>query len=337
MKTLINRVHDSIIQHNLIPSGSKIILGLSGGPDSIFLLHALLPLHRNKTATIIAAHLDHEWRKDSFKDVEFCKQLTNSLGIQLVTAKISELSLNVKYNGSQEDMGRRMRRHFFTTVRMQENANKVALAHHADDQQETFFIRLLRGTSLTGLTCMQPEQDGYIRPLLGISKKEILAYLDEHKIVYLTDPTNDSENYLRNRIRKRIIPELTAVDHRFEKNFEKTLNRLQETERFFDKLAKQTCDSIIASNNKSLSINPFLDLDIVMQHRVLIEWLCAHQVNFPVTEAFLYEIIRFFNNKKNNLHQIHENWIIEKKADKALIQANLLTGDAIKPCFKETA
>ncbi len=138
-------------QHNLIPPHATLIVGLSGGPDSVLLLHYLAALAHTHNLTLIAAHLDHEWRPDSYKDVEFCQELTQRLGIKLVASKLSDLSLSRKFNGSKEEYARSMRRHFLEQIQHQYHANFIALAHHADDQQETFFIRMMRGTSLSGL------------------------------------------------------------------------------------------------------------------------------------------------------------------------------------------
>src|SRR5579872_4562008 len=238
MKPLFQRINSYISQHNLIPPNSTIILGLSGGPDSVFLAHLLADMQKKGLCTVIAAHLDHQWRTDSANDVQFCQALAEQLGITFVSTSIDNLSLSVKFNGSKEEMGRRMRRHFFEQVKNEHEAHAIALAHHADDQQETFFIRLLRGASLTGLTGMKPHHGDYIRPLLEISKAEILDYLTAHQITYLIDPTNESDAYLRNRIRNTVIPALTATDNRFSANFMATLHRLQETEEFLDHLTE---------------------------------------------------------------------------------------------------
>lgn len=312
MKNLISRVHDSIAEHNLIKSGAKIIIGLSGGPDSVFLAHALLPLHKQGVCTLIAAHLDHEWRADSHNDAQFCQKFAQLLGIQLITKKSSDLSLNVKFNGSQEEIGRTMRRHFFRTIKEQENADAIALGHHADDQQETFFIRLMRGTSLTGLIGMRPYADGYIRPLLTITKEEILAYLHTHSIAYVQDPTNTSENYLRNRLRKNVLPALKLADKRFDTNFSATLQRLHSAEQLLEKISQETFATVSFNDGNSLNMQAFLKLDPCLQQRILIHWFSRLRVPFPPSEAFLLEVMRFLKKGSSKTHQIHHTWHLEQ-------------------------
>ncbi len=140
---MIKQIDAFIAQYNLLPAGSTVVLGLSGGPDSVFLLHLLA----DKNIKLIAAHLDHEWRADSADDVTFCKKLAQKYNVPFITAKASELKRTFKWDGSQEQLGRAMRRHFFATVAAAHATDSIALAHHAQDQQETFFIRLMRGRS----------------------------------------------------------------------------------------------------------------------------------------------------------------------------------------------
>ncbi len=158
-----------------------------------------------------------------------------------------------KHNGSQEEYGRRLRRHFFEQILREYNADSVALAHHAQDQEETFFIRLIRGSSLTGLTSIKPKNGPYIRPLLETPKAEILAWLHTNNIPYALDKTNESPDYLRNRIRLNVLPALRICDERFEANFLTTLNRLKTTEDFLERLTQKAFEKIttkhIAKNN----------------------------------------------------------------------------------------
>src|SRR5260221_9609791 len=149
-----------------------------------------------------------------------------------------------------------MRRYFFEKVLQEHNADCIALAHHAQDQEETFFIRLIRGSSLTGLTAIKAKHGHYIRPLLETNKSDILAWLHENNIPYATDTTNDSSDYLRNRIRMNVLPALRTCDDRFATNFLSTLNRLQSTEQFLEQLTLKTFEDIsyIQTNQRYINI-----------------------------------------------------------------------------------
>lgn len=295
-------------KHTLISPGQTIIIGLSGGPDSIFLLYYLLNKKQAYNLTIIAAHLNHEWRDSAHKDAELCAFLCRQLAIPLISKRISELNITIKPSGSKEQDARRARQAFFAQLIKDYSADAIALAHHKDDQKETFFIRLLRGTSLSGLIGMQPKNTPYIRPLLCISKTNILAWLAEQNISFAIDPTNESHDFLRNRIRHKLMPTLNEIDARFSNSFSNTLERLQQTELFLTRLTEQTFTDL-AHFNATLGCyilhkEKFLSLDPVMQYRILIHWLVAEKKQFPTSQAFLDEIIRFLAKPENKSHAI---------------------------------
>jgi len=334
---------------------TTIILGLSGGPDSVFLLHVLNHIQKqNPKIKIIAVHLDHQWRQESWRDVEFCSQLCKSLNIEFIARKAEELNLEVKFNGSKEELGRKMRRSLFNQILKEKNADFIALAHHLQDQQETFFIRLLRGASLSGLCCMQEIDGNYIRPLLGINKKEIIEYLDSsrnrearsNQIKYLIDPTNISPDYLRNRIRSNIIPALEQCDERFNSKFQTTLEQLNLEDDFLKSLAAQEFNNIfeqptnsnpslvksepsltnskpkLANSESSLvnsshwlgNLKKFKLLHPVLARRVVLHWLIQEKLAFNLSTNYLDEIIRFLNSPRGGNHVVGQNWEIHKKA-----------------------
>lgn len=320
----INFIHAIDIfcsQQALIKSKAKIILGLSGGPDSMMLLHYLSEKQKIGDLTLIAAHLDHQWRLNSCEDVEFCRRQTKLIGVRFVSAKISDLSFKPKFNGSKEDLGRILRRHFLETIRQQEQADFIALAHQMQDQQETFFIRMIRGSSLAGLTAIKPKQGLYIRPLLETNRNDILAYLDQNQIPYLTDPSNESDMYLRNRIRNKVLPILRTIDKRFDQNFARTLQQLKETDEFLNELSQETLTSIstVTDNKLFIRIHEFNVLNNVLKKRVIIHWLVHEQVPFTPSEQFLTEIIQFMSKPEGKIHNLHATWSISKKKSVATI------------------
>ena len=345
-------IHAACSKKN-ISDNCTIILGLSGGPDSVFLLHVLNHIQKQNAQTkqkpqikIIATHLDHQWRTESWRDVEFCSQLCNSLNIEFIARKAEELNLEIKFNGSKEELGRKMRRALFNQILKEKNADFIALAHHLQDQQETFFLRLLRGSSLSGLCCMQEIDGNYIRPLLGINKKDILEYLDSSRnrearsnhIKYLIDPTNVSPDYLRNRIRSNVIPALVECDERFNSKFQSTLEQLKLEDDFLKLLATQAFNDIFALNNifeqsknpklKSVKskhqfenskhwlgdLKKFKLLHPVLARRVVLHWLIQEKLAFNLSTNYLDEIIKFLNSDQGGTHTVGQNWKICKKA-----------------------
>ncbi len=297
----------------------KIILGLSGGPDSILLFHFLNKLHKENKIELICAHLDHEWRKESKKDVEFCKQLCKKNNIKFIPGKASDINLNIKFNGSQEEVGRILRHTFLKKVLKEETADHIALGHHLQDQQETFLWRIIRGSSLSGLTCMKKNEYPYIRPLLNIEKKEILDYLEKNKIEYLIDKTNESDKYLRNKIRKYVIPQMEKCDPRFSKKFASTLGFLQEENEFLQKLSQTIFNKIFHVSSEKMkfigNLKEFRNLDKVLQKRVIILWFCKEELKFNLSNNYLHEILRFLENKNGGSHQISTTFKITKKTN----------------------
>ncbi len=317
---MIDKILKYIQENNLIPKNSKILVGLSGGPDSVFLLHVLKSLQNKLKFELIAAHLDHEWRKNSHLDVDFCRKITSELMVPFFSAKASQLNLNLKKTGSKEELGRIMRRYFFEQIAKEQNADKIALAHHLNDQEETFLIRLILGTTLTGLTGIKSSDGIYIRPLLEIKKDEILKYLEENKITYLIDPSNTSDEFLRNRIRK-IIPSLQQCDKRFDENFLRTLNKLKETDQFLEKIIEEKFNEISIKKDEIYEINlkQFFNFDQFLQFKILILWLIKSDIKFELTESFLNEILRFLKQPGSGIHEIHHEWKINKKKEIAKI------------------
>lgn len=317
----INTIHTFVTKHTMLDHGSTVVIGLSGGPDSVFLLHFLSTYYKDKNRTLITAHLDHGWRQESAQDVAFCQQLAEQYQVPFITARLTDLNLSIKFNGSQEEIGRKARRHFLEKVARDHGAKAIALAHHTNDQQETFFLRLIRGASLTGLIGIKPKQGLYIRPLLEVKKADIVAYLQQHSIAYLTDPSNNADIYLRNRIRNTVLPSLYAADSRFETTFKSTLTQLQETESFLQDLAEQTFAKITHQDTVLWIHNAqFLQLHPILRNRIVVLWLCKAGVPFTPTQAFLQEIERFMGNSHSNEHHIKHDWKLCKKNGHTAIQ-----------------
>ena len=291
----ITHIHTYITKHNLLPPQSRIIIGLSGGPDSLFLLHLLASMRKSHSLDLIAAYLDHEWRPESAQEVLFCHNICSNLSIPFISQKISELNTSLTLNGSKEEYARRARRFFLEQIKKEHKADLIALAHHAQDQQETFFIRLMRGTTATGLCAMKPKYGTYIRPLLETNKTDILSYLDLNKITYLIDPTNNSLDYLRNRVRHQVLPALQNCDSRFPSNFQRTISNLHDTEQFLEHLTQKIFAQITSyqQGNHMLNLSLFHEQKTYMQNRLLMHFLIQKQVPFTPTSSFLHEMLRF--------------------------------------------
>ncbi len=311
-------MNNSILDLSCISKKSILIIGLSGGPDSVCLLHALASLQKEYELTLIAAHLNHEWREEAGQDVLFCAQLCNTLSIPFISSKISDLHFTVKQCGSKEAQARALRRHFFAQLAQQYNATSIVLGHHAQDQQETFFIRLIRGATTAGLCCIKQKEGLYLRPLLATNKTAILQYLKKHGLSYLEDSTNSSDAYLRNRIRKYLLPALEKCDARGPEQILSTIKHMQETETFLSGFTREKFLQI--SDNAVLDLETFRKLDPFIQQRIISYWLCTYAGTFTLTHAFIDEINRFLLSPQGGTHQLKVSWCIVKKQNKATIR-----------------
>lgn len=311
--SFITKVEAYCKKHPLLKQQNTIIIGLSGGPDSVCLTSVLKKLQPSYELTLIAVHIDHEWRSNSADDAQFCKEFAQSLSLPFHCIKASEIAISKKYNGSQEEMGRFLRRQALESIAKQYNADAIALAHHADDQQETFFLRMIRGASIAGLSAMQPKEGIYIRPLLEVHKQEILRYLTDHQLPYVTDSTNESDQFLRNSLRLQVLPALKQCDPRFDKNFFKTHTHIQETNAFLERITQKRFQEICTEKDGVYSLNyeQLLATDSFLHHPLLLTWLCHMRVPFTPSTAFFDEMVRFLRNSAKS-HRLNDGWIIER-------------------------
>lgn len=305
----------------IIPHNSKLIIGLSGGPDSVFLLHQLAQLQKELRLELIAAHLNHGWRQEAARDEQFCRDLAAQHNIKFIAAHASEFP-EVKENGSQEALGRNLRRAFFKKLSAEHGNAPVALAHHQDDQIETFFIRLCRGAGLQGLRGMKPHDGIYIRPLLNMTKAEILEYLHTNNIPYCIDHTNEHDTYLRNRIRKYALPALRSCDERVETSLMRTMGHFAQLDDFVQQQVAATFTALTETRaGKSwLSLEKFFSLHPFMQHQIVLHWLCCERVPFTPSQGLFEEIMRFLKQSGNGKHVLYQNWKLIKQDSYVQIQ-----------------
>lgn len=307
--SLCDTIHAALSRY--LQPNDTVIIGLSGGPDSVLLIHALAALHNRLPLTIIAAHVNHEWRSDAEKEAVFCTQLSAQLNVHYEQITRSELEQNQTIQGSREQQGRAYRRLFFERLHRQYNAQRILLAHHADDQQETFFIRLLRSSGIIGLAGMQEDDGTYTRPLLEIPKKQILETLDAQDIAYCTDETNDSFEHLRNRIRHRVIPALRDADSRFDTSFSSTHAQLQACAQFVVKTVHQHYTKL--TQQGALDTRSLEACDTFLQPLIIQQWLIKHAVPFTPSHSFFNECLRFLSSPRGGMHVIGPAWCIQKQ------------------------
>lgn len=207
MKTIEQTILKFITEKNLLNKKDKVIVALSGGPDSVFLTYFLKKFKKKMGIEIAAFHVNHKLRgKNADDDENFCKKFSKELGIEFSSIKIDVRKISAKQKISLEEAGRKVRYSELQKYSEKIGFNKIATAHTADDNAETVLLNLIKGTGLKGISGIPIKRENIVRPLLPIQKKEILEYLGENKIKFRTDETNKDNVYERNLIRNEIIP-----------------------------------------------------------------------------------------------------------------------------------
>jgi tRNA(Ile)-lysidine synthase len=190
------------------PRGSTLVVGLSGGADSVALADVLATLRRRRGFRLVAAHLDHGLRPGSAADADFCAEVCRSLDLPFRRGAADVRARAARERGGLEQAARRERYDFLRRVRDEEAAAAIAVAHTRDDQAETLLLRLLRGAGATGLGGMRPRAGDVLRPLLAVSRQEVLAHLRERGLAWREDPSNADTAHRRNRVRHELLPYL---------------------------------------------------------------------------------------------------------------------------------
>ncbi len=222
---MCRKVLSYINDNNLIKAGDKILVALSGGPDSVCLLKILFELKEELKIDIAAVHLNHLLRgEDSFKDEEYVVNICNNMGIQCFVKRVDINIYSKEHKLSSEMAGRNVRYDFFDEILEMEKFDKIATAHNANDQAETILFRLMRGTGLEGLGGIKVSRDNkVIRPILCLTRKEVERYIEIMELNPRIDKTNFEKIYNRNKIRLDILP---YMKENFNEDIIQTLNRM---------------------------------------------------------------------------------------------------------------
>jgi len=233
--TLVKKVLRYIEENSLVAPGDTVVAAVSGGADSMALLEILVAL-REFRLNLVVAHLNHLLRgAEADADEEFVRRVAESHGLTAEVRRVDVRALAGREGRSLEDAGRYARFAFFDELAVSYKAHAVALAHHSDDQAETVLLRLLRGAGASGLCAMAPKSAGrYVRPLLGVSRREIETYLGERGIAWRTDSSNDDRDFLRNRVRHELIPLLCAYNPAISERLAATAQSLAADEAFLE-------------------------------------------------------------------------------------------------------
>jgi tRNA(Ile)-lysidine synthase len=258
MHPLIPAVRKTLQKYDMVQPGERVVVAVSGGPDSVALLHALWAIRLDFHFSVVVAHLDHGLRPEGEKEALWVGKMAGKLGIPFHRGKVDVRSFQKEKALTLQEAARELRYSFLRELAGKCRAAKIALGHTADDQAESLVIRLLRGSGTRGLSGIPPLRDGiYIRPLIETWRKEVEEYLKDQEIAYLTDPSNQCLHYLRNRVRHELLPLLQQYNPRIRQILVQMADLFRAEEDFWKKLLEEIFPAVVRSQKKDA-----LNLDI---------------------------------------------------------------------------
>ena len=303
---MIKKVLETIKKYNLIENGDKIVLGVSGGPDSITMLDILRQLREELEFEIVVAHINHMIREEAIEDEKYVQEYCKKNNIECYIKRIDvEKIANTKKIGTEE-AGRKVRYEFFEEILQKTGSNKIGIAHNKNDKIETIIMHILRGSGISGLKGIEPKRDNkYIRPLIECERSEIEQYCEENKLEPRIDKTNFENEYTRNKIRNIVIP---YIKKELNPNIIETMNRLSELiteeDNYLEKETQKIYNKILLEKNDKqiiLKLKEFNEQETVIKNRIII---LATKNLFGSSEGIekihIQDLIKLCNNNIGN-------------------------------------
>ena len=292
-----DKVIETIKKYELIQAKDKIVLGVSGGPDSISMLDILRQIQEEFDFEIVVAHINHMIRKEAIQDEEYVKKYCEKNNIKCFVKRIDVIDIANNKKIGTEEAGRLVRYDFFDEVLKQTGSNKIAIAHNKNDKVETIIMHVLRGSGLSGIKGIEPIRGNIIRPLIECEREEIEKYCDENRLEPRIDKTNFENDYTRNKIRNIVIP---YIEKELNPNIIETIDRLSEVvkkeDRYLEKVALDVYDKILIKQEPGqimLELKGFNEQDEVIKSRII-----------------LYTVKKLFGSSQG-IEKIHINDIIK--------------------------
>lgn len=313
---MLKKVLETITKYKLIESGDKIVLGVSGGPDSICMLEILNSLKKQLNFEIVVAHINHGLRENATIDEQYVENYCKKIDVEYYVLKVNLKEWARENKLGLEEAGRKVRYDFFDEVLEKTGSNKIAIAHNKNDRVETIILNILRGSGVLGLKGIEAKNNKYIRPLLEIERKEIEEFCLNNNIEPRIDESNFENEYSRNKVRNIVLP---YIKEEFNPNIIETITRLSdivsEENEFLDKQTEKEYQNILIKEinlkenvyNKEeesiiiLDLKIFNTLDKVLKKRII---LYAIKKIFGSTKniekVHLEDIIKLCNNNIGN-------------------------------------
>ena len=276
----------------------KVIVWCSAWPDSMFLVYKILETKFAKN--LVICYFNHNLREEALEEERFLEDLAKEkwFQIEIWDEKIKELKEKFYKSISLEELARQKRYEFFNAILNIYNSDKILLAHHLDDKIETFFFNLVRGSKISWLVNMKEKSWVILRPLLNISKKEILEFLEKNNLPYKIDKTNFENDFTRNKLRNLIIPKFSEINEKYKQNISNFMDYLDEIKDLLDLEVKNFLEKF---DWKYFLIEDFNSLPNLIQKEVIryIFFISNWNSTIWLTSKNIDEVIKFINWKNN--------------------------------------
>ncbi len=276
--TIRNKIIDYCYEKQLLDSGDGVLIGLSGGADSVCLLFMRLSMKDEFDLKLHALHVNHGIRgEEAARDEAFCKALCEKMNVSFEAVQADIPALARLSGLGLEEEGRRFRYETFEKKADELGLNKIAVAHHKNDRAETMIFQMIRGSRLKGLAGIREKNGPVIRPLLCVSREEIEEYLKENGIEYVTDSTNLSTDYTRNRIRNEILPELDSLRPRATEHIAESADYLGRVADYMDREAARLYETCVKEEEGKItfSVSGLRTADPLLSETVVYNGICA--------------------------------------------------------------
>ena len=289
----------------MIQSGDGIVIGVSGGPDSMTLLNILNNLKEKLNIKLYVAHINHSIREEADAETEYVKEFCKKIDVEFFAKKVKVEEIAKELKIGTEEAGRNIRYEFFEEVAHKVGANKIATAHNLNDNAETVLMNIIRGTSVSGLKGIDKVRDGkYIRPIIECSRAEIEDYCKEKNLNPRYDKSNNENIYTRNKIRNLLIP---FLQKEFNPNIVEGINRLSqiaiEEEQFINKVVEKEYEKlqIAVDNTIILNLKEFNKLDYVIKSKLILYTISkVYGKTSGIEKKHIDDIIKLCDNNIGN-------------------------------------
>lgn len=290
-----------IDQNKLIKSGDRVVVAVSGGPDSVCLLYLLRELKSERDIDIVVAHYNHSLRgKDAVRDEEFVKDLAEKWGIQFVCERARKGQIK------GEEAARNLRYKFLEKVRGERGGESIAVAHNKGDLAETLLLNLVRGTGVRGLKSIAVKRDRIIRPLLFAQRQNIEKFLQDQGVKFRLDKTNDSPTFSRNFVRLKIMPLLKTLNPKVLDAFERTASVAKEYDDFVHENANVQLDKILDSKSSEMIVDrgKFIQLSPIIQSEIIRMLAQKFGVKSDFSAIHVEEILEMIKKNIGKKHKL---------------------------------